>query len=195
MTQEIWSSLHGFPTLHAGSWNFKTQTVECGQETCAAVHLQSAAVQQQVLECNQCQAERQRRCLVGKDQKSPKFLNNPFVHGLNAAKYIAANLRARQVATTRRERLLWIVAQDTPLFHIEPAELPARRENWLQRHDQATGGVVGLLPLLQNMPVRITQTLPELKAFGLFKNTRGTLWNWTLHELDAEAVSHLLRPL
>ena len=189
MTQEIWSFLHGFPTLHAGSWNFKTHTVECGQTTCADLHLQAAALHKQPLECKQCRAERQRRCLVGKDQKSPKFLNNPFVHGLNAAKYIAANLRARQVATTRREKLLWIVAQDTPLFHIEPTELPTRRENWLQRHDQSTGGVVGLLPLLQNMPVRITQTLPELKAFGLFKNTRGTLWSWTLHEADADAAS------
>ena len=39
------------------------------------------------------------------------------------------------------------------------------------------------------MPVRSTQTLPELKAFGLFKNTRGTLWSWTLHEVDADAAS------
>ncbi|CAK9008371.1 unnamed protein product [Durusdinium trenchii] len=175
--------------LSSCSWDFKTHTVECGQTTCADLHLQAAALHKQPLECKQCRAERQRRCLVGKDQKSPKFLNNPFVHGLNAAKYIAANLRARQVAATRREKLLWIVAQDTPLFHIEPPELPARRENWLQRHDQSTGGVVGLLPLLQNMPVRITQTLPELKPFGLFKNTRGTLWNWTLHEADAAAAS------
>ena len=81
-----------------------------------------------------------------------------------------------------------IIAQDTPLFHVEPTEVQARRENWLQRHDQSTGGVVGILPLLQNMPIRVTQTLPDLKAFGLFKNTRGTLWNWTLHEADQETV-------
>ena len=39
------------------------------------------------------------------------------------------------------------------------------------------------------MPTRITQTLPELKPFGLFKNTRGTLYSWTLHELDIERLS------
>ena len=71
---------------------------------------------------------------------------------------------------------------------MEATELQARRENWLQRHDQSTGGVVGILPLLQNMPIRVTQTLSDLKAFGLFKNTRGTLWNWALHEADQEAV-------
>ncbi|CAK9022430.1 unnamed protein product [Durusdinium trenchii] len=78
------------------SWDFKTHTVECGQTTCADLHLQAAALHKQPLECKQCRAERQRR---------------------------------------------------------------------------------------------ITQTLPELKPFGLFKNTRGTLWNWTLHEADAAAAS------
>ena len=178
MSQEVWSFLHGFPTLHAGSWSFQTNEASCGQKTCNNLHLQPTAPNQ--LECVICHQERARRCIVGKDPKAEHFLNHPFVHGLNAAKYIAANLRAKWVATTRKHKLLWIIAQDTPLFHVEATELQARRENWLQRHDQSTGGVVGILPLLQNMPIRVTQTLSDLKAFGLFKNTRGTLWNWTL---------------
>ncbi|CAL1144306.1 unnamed protein product, partial [Cladocopium goreaui] len=186
MSQEVWSFLHGFPTLHAGSWSFQTNEASCGQKTCNNLHLQPTAPNQ--LECVICHQERARRCIVGKDPKAEHFLNHPFVHGLNAAKYIAANLRAKWVATTRKHKLLWIIAQDTPLFHVEATELQARRENWLQRHDQSTGGVVGILPLLQNMPIRVTQTLSDLKAFGLFKNTRGTLWNWTLHEADQEAV-------
>ena len=186
MSQEVWSFLHGFPTLHAGSWSFQSNEATCGQKTCNNLHLQPTAPNQ--LECASCRQERARRCIVGKDPKAEHFLNHPFVHGLNAAKYIAANLRAKWVATTRKHKLLWIIAQDTPLFHVEPTELQARRENWLQRHDQSTGGVVGILPLLQNMPIRVTQTLPDLKAFGLFKNTRGTLWNWTLHEADQETV-------
>ena len=47
---------------------------------------------------------------------------------------------------------------------------------------------MGLLLLLPNMPVRIAQTLPELKPIGLFKNTRGQLYNWTLHPEDVAAV-------
>ena len=186
MSQEVWSFLHGFPTLHAGSWSFQSNEATCGQTTCNNLHLQPTAPNQ--LECVSCRQERARRCIVGKDPKAEHFLTHPFVHGLNAAKYIAANLRAKWVATTRKHKLLWIIAQDTPLFHVEPTELQARRENWLQRHDQSTGGVVGIFPLLQNMPIRVTQTLPDLKAFGLFKNTRGTLWNWTLHEADQETV-------
>ena len=186
MSQEVWSFLHGFPTLHAGSWSFQSNEATCGHKTCNNLHLQPTAPNQ--LECAICHQERARRCIVGEDPKAEHFLNHPFVHGLNAAKYIAANLRAKWVASTRKHKLLWIIAQDTPLFHVEPTEVQARRENWLQRHDQSTGGVVGILPLLQNMPIRVTQTLPDLKAFGLFKNTRGTLWNWTLHEADQETV-------
>ena len=37
--------------------------------------------------------------------------------------------------------------------------------------------------------MRITQTLPELKPFGLFKNTRGILWNWTLHPTDRQGIA------
>ena len=186
MSQEVWSFLHGFPTLHAGSWSFQTNQATCGEKTCNNLHLQPTAPNQ--LECVICHQERARRCIVGKDPKAEHFLNHPFVHGLNAAKYIAANLRAKWVASTRKHKLLWIIAQDTPLFHVEATELQARRENWLQRHDQSTGGVVGILPLLHNMPIRVTQTLSDLKAFGLFKNTRGILWNWTLHDVDKDAV-------
>ena len=186
MSQEVWSFLHGFPTLHAGSWSFQTNQATCGEKTCNNLHLQATAPDQ--LECVICHQERARRCIVGKDPKAEHFLNHPFVHGLNAAKYIAANLRAKWVASTRKHKLLWIIAQDTPLFHVEATELQARRENWLQRHDQSTGGVVGILPLLHNMPIRVTQTLSDLKAFGLFKNTRGILWNWTLHDVDKDAV-------
>ena len=116
--------------------------------------------------------------MLGRDPKSAKFAAQPFIHGLNAAKYIATNLRAREVAVSKQQTILWVIAADTPLFHLDtdaPAELQARKSNWLQRRDQATGGIVGILPLLPNMPIRITQTLPELKPFGLFKNTRGTL--------------------
>ena len=47
---------------------------------------------------------------------------------------------------------------------------------------------MGLMPLMQDMPIRITQTLPDLKQYGLFKNTRGKIFNWTLADSDQEAV-------
>ena len=47
---------------------------------------------------------------------------------------------------------------------------------------------MGLLPLLPGMSVRITQTLPDLKPFGLFKNTRGQLFGWALAPADVVAA-------
>ena len=198
MSQDVWCFLHGFPTRYPGAWDFETKVCLCGTAACQTLplawattsHLPWEARLEQ--ECPQCRIERRRRCLLGRDPKSAKFAAQPFIHGLNAAKYIATNLRAREVAVSQQQTILWVIAADTPLFHLDtdaPAELQARKSNWLQRHDQATGGIVGILPLLPNMPIRITQTLPELKPFGLFKNTRGTLYSWTLHELDIARLS------
>ena len=182
VTQEHWAFLHGFPTLHAGSWNPHTNKCSCKKPACDALAKQWTKEvldpkntrtwqDRRQAECDVCAAERRRRCIVagasdfGPNPKDRKFLQAPFVHGLNAAKYVAALLRARWVAAEQQHLLLWVVAQDTPLFHTDPdteaQELQHRKEQWLQRHDQATAGIMGLLPLLPGMPVRITQTLPE----------------------------------
>ena len=66
-------------------------------------------------ECDVCAAERRRRCIVagasdfGPNPKDSKFLQAPFVHGLNAAKYVAALLRARWVAAEQQHLLLCLV--------------------------------------------------------------------------------------
>ena len=206
LSQEVWCFLHSYPTLHAGSW-----CPNSGQCDCKGCNGLAAAWQREIQsgtprswdvrvreECDVCATERERRRIVAgsaretPDPQAAKFLEGPFVHGFNAAKYVAALLRARWVAHERQHVLLWVVAQDTPLFQLEPeaaiGELQARKENWLQRHDQATGGIMGLLPLLPGMPVRVTQTLPELRPLRLFKNSRAKLLNWCLQDADAAAV-------
>ena len=215
VTQEQWAFLHGFPTLHAGSWDPHTDKCSCKKAACNALAKQwtkevldpkskKTWQDRRQAECDVCAAERRRRCIVagasdlGPNPKNPKFLQAPFVHGLNAAKYVAALLRARWVAAEQQHLLLWVVAQDTPLFHTDPdteaQELQHRKEQWLQRHDQATAGIMGLLPLLPGMPIRITQTLPELKPLGLFKNTRGHLFGWSLADEDIAAIPACQQP-
>ncbi|CAK9060177.1 unnamed protein product, partial [Durusdinium trenchii] len=209
--QELWSFLHGYPTVHPGSWHPATDTCGCKNPTCEGLpkiwtqevlHGNDARTWAARLgdECNVCSAERRRRCIVaeasdfGPNPKDPKFLHAPFIHSFNAAKYVAALLRARWVAAEQNQLLLWAVAQDTPCS--TPLQKPTRANFGVEKktgcrgtiNRQLTGGIMGLLPLLPNMPVRITQTLPELKPFGLFKNTRGQLYNWTLHPEDAAAI-------
>ena len=206
-SQEVWSFLHGYPTLHAGSWNPSTGKCTCQRAECEALYQKWAVEAQnrvmrpwalrQQEECVQCQTERRRRCIVAgtsllsPNPKDMKFLAGPFIHALNAAKYIAAQLRAKFVARHRKHLLLWVVAQDMPLFtgeHGDPTASTAGKESWLRRHDQDTGGIMGLLPLLPGMPVRVTQTLPELRRFKIYKNTRATLLGWSLDEHDLERI-------
>ena len=202
MAHEVWCYLHGFPTLHPGTWDFDKAEVTCGAATCQQLVdtwacSDSSWPERVAEECKVCQTERTRRCVIGRDQKAAKFLLQPYIHGLNAAKYIAANLRAKEVATQQGTSILWIVAQDTPLFHLDTdatSELHARKSNWLQRHDQSTGGIVGLLPLIPDMPIRVTQTLPELRPYGLYKNTRGKLIDWTLSEQDTARIPGVQAP-
>ena len=76
----------------------------------------------------------------------------------------------------------------------DATELQERRASWLQRHDQSTGGLSGLLPLLPHMPVRLTHTVPALRKFNLFKNSRGTLYSWTLDPEDMKRIEHTTEP-
>ena len=58
-------------------------------------------------------------------------------------------------------------------------KLDAKRKRWLTFHDQQTSGILGLLPLVKGMPVRLTATLSKL--LKLSKHRRGVVVGWTLH--------------
>ena len=117
-------------------------------------------------------------------------MQGAFVHGLNAAKYVAASLRARLVAQKQQRLMLWAVARDAP--HLQQdgdpsgAETRQRRETWLQFHDQITGGIPGFLPMLPGLRVR--RTLPDLRRYNVFKNTRGAIHSWALAPDDVDVA-------
>ena len=61
--------------------------------------------------------------------------------------------------------------------------LDAKRRRWLGFHDQQTGGIMGLLPLVRGLPVRLTH--PDNRNHKLFKNSKCTIHNWTLDPREA----------
>ena len=71
---------------------------------------------------------------------------------------------------------------------LDEDALTEKRKRWLELHDQKTGGIMGLLPLIRGLPVRLTDHVD--RGLGLFKNSKCTIHNWTLH--DNEATSSLL---
>ena len=107
----------------------------------------------------------------------------PYVHPHNMPKYYALQLRAVEYAKAHGRGLNWIVAQDYPLAaedqHLTQDQLAARKQVWLGWHDQKTGGIMGLLPLVLGLPVRVTQTVDRDRH--IFKNSRGASVGWVLH--------------
>ena len=99
-----------------------------------------------------------------------------------------AQLRASQFvqSATPPQQLRWIVAHDMPYLgdikRLKGAELAKREAQWLQKHDQATVGIMGLFPATLGEPVRLTAT--QSKDHHLFKDTHGILVNWELHPVD-----------
>ena len=71
---------------------------------------------------------------------------------------------------------------------LDEDALTEKRKRWLEAHDQKTGGIMGLLPLIRGLPVRLTDHVD--RGLGLFKNSKCTIHSWTLH--DNEATSSLV---
>ena len=98
---------------------------------------------------------------------------------------------AVQYARSSSRQVYWCVAQDWPLTTEEEQmtheELQQKRESWLAQHDQRTGGVMGLLPLVLDMPIRFTDNVDREQK--LFKNTGGRLKKVVLPGEEARRVS------
>ena len=153
-------------------------------------------------ECEACQSERLRRCRVllsipaGEGpHTSPKFAAAPYVHPFNLPKYQAQISHAVLFAKASARKVFWIVAQDelrdTSVFR-NSAEVHSRQREWLRKHDKQTAGILGLLPLVKGMPVRLTETCN--REVGAFKHATGTLVGWCLPTPELFRITSLVEP-
>ena len=108
------------------------------------------------------------------------FASAPYIHPFNYPKYHAQQLRSRLFAISKHRRLFWVRAHDWPIAHgdedLSKEELLQLRRNWLQLHDKATAGIMGLLPLVYGLPMRLTGT--EDASKHAYKNARCILQGW-----------------
>ena len=119
----------------------------------------------QRLECDACAKERARRnrllstITARADPKRQAILNTaPYIHPCNWPKYQASQKRAALFAQAQGSQILWVRAVDVPNTSedkgMKKERLEELRHEWLQLHDRQTGGVMGLLPLTWNLPLR-----------------------------------------
>ena len=208
LDDESYCFLHGLPTRHTGSWEPRLARPTCGNETCSNLptmwesELYEGKLgdanwrRRRSQECEKCAAERKRRCRVlDSSDLSPnlendiRFADAPYIHAFNEPKYHASQIRALHFARARKTIVLWFFAEDRPLTQHseilgEAMDLNERRKQWSRYHEMKTGGIMGLQPLVHDMPLRITQTDHERKDKGFFKNNRCRLWGWQLHHVD-----------
>jgi len=148
-------------------------------------------------ECGACQTERERRCRLFTPQdaecQQDVFLEAPYVHQNNEPKYHALLLRAQEYAKRRQIHCLWFQAVDricnTAEIPKDPQKLKAKRERFLQFHDQKTAGMPGLCPLYRGLKMRTTEKIRKSKAIVVLKHTPCTVVGWRLHELDQLKVA------
>ena len=91
------------------------------------------------------------------------FSSAPAVYSFNIPIYFAAHIRAREYAKQTQQRLTWCYARDVPL-HRDDRDIPEevlqnKLAAWLQRHDQETCHLTGVLPLVKGLPSRLTDNV------------------------------------
>ena len=209
---EVYCFVHGLPTRNVGSWCPSTNAPTCGRPLCAtlASHVWPELWRRRAVEgswklrvayeCETCAVERKRRCCVlqgGDDKRHQRepFAHAPFVHPFNAPKYHAQQLRAVNFAKATNRQVLWVIARDKVLTKSEDSaalDLARRQERFLELHDRDTAGVMGMLPLVLDMPVRFTNS--ENREQGVFKHSRGHLRGWCLTEDERERMRDIQGP-
>ena len=203
LSDDNWRFLHGMPTEVPGS---TVQGVAlCGNGEC-----------QQIIDCNQqdgdqydalqvecedCKKERQRRCRVlnmsDEIDLPDSFELAPCIFATNNLKYEANKLRAKKFACSRNKLLVYVKAEDkpTPQAIQERPDLPAKKREWLKRHDRDCGKLYGMLPLCDGMPVTLTDHIDRSPDKALLRGRRGYVHSWIEHQQEASKIMNGRRVL
>ena len=201
LSDESYNFLHGFPTLHCGSWLSSGVTL-CGRESCAnlvdvwtCLALQDSNwADMQKMECDVCCKERNRRnrLLAPMDArpKQPPYVTAPYIHKNNEPKYHAMLLRASEHAKRERQFILWYFAEDTPNNPMQlakdPTKLREKKKELLYLHDQHTAGIPGMNLLFVGMKMRTTEKMCISSSSNIIilKHSSCEVVGWELHPGD-----------
>lgn len=151
-----------------------------------------------------CSLERQSRCRVLQERAPSAYVlgDAPVdaalaLEGFKEAPCIVPNndtrteinkARSRRFAAEREEQLQWCMAEDiisAKALQIEP-ELGRRKVEFLRRTDKSCGDLSGIVPLVKQMPVFLTQHVDRDPERSLLKGRRGFVEDWILDKEEVE---------
>ena len=217
LSEDNWKFLHGKPTRVPGSW--AAGTVQCGNAACAALADPRAAssARSEVTkagcrkkasvneaeemikskECERCRQARDARIRVATRRQDAPFDRSPFnaataIFPKNDVKYATNKTRARLFAARRNVGLVYSIAKDKPSQTVlrERPGLVADKIKWLQRHDRESGDLYGMLPLIENMPVALTDHIDRNPEKRLLRGRVGFVHSWVLDDKETGVMEN-----
>ena len=195
LTDETHAFLHGNPTMQPActkegknKCTSKTCTARCKEATTYSAYNPAFARETMQIECDACKRERKSRKLVADDAqdsrfKEKRFLTSPAVFPNNDSKYDVNKKRSLNFAASEKTGIMYSIAED--IFSAralqERADLPARKLEFLSRHDRESGDLYGILPLIKGMPVAITDHIDRSDK-RILRGRVGHVHSWVLED-------------
>ena len=140
-------------------------------------------------QCQICKKERLARKLVATDGNDPRFqeekiIKAPAVFPNNDSKYDVNKKRSLNFAASKGQGIMYCIAKDTPSSDAlrERPDLPARKLEFLSRHDRESGDLYGILPLIQGMPVAMTDHIDRSIDKRILRGRVGYVHSWILDD-------------
>ena len=209
LTMDTHAFLHGKPTRFPGS--VVNGVAKCGKVWCTSRASEVKKMQKDNTEpkdemreayacvtesdeCSICKHERKIRNLVAVDStdkrfSQQKFLRAPAVFPNNDMTYEANKKRALGYANKLKTGVMYCPAKDSPsheALRIRP-DLPSQKIAWLSRHDRESGDLYGILPLIKDMPVAMSDHIDRSEGKRLLRGRVGWVDSWVLAD-DEQSV-------
>ena len=118
--------------------------------------------------------------------RSEHFLTAPAIFPNNDIKFEVNKIRAQAFAAHRRQAITWSIAKDKPCNRViaEKPNLEEEKLVWLNRHDRDCGDLYGVLPLVEGLPVMLTEHYDRNPEKQLLKGRIGYVKSWVLDERE-----------
>ena len=193
LSQNSHAFLHGHETTVCGSWT--NGEAVCGSALCRSLSLNGGTwreIQDAERLCTICSESRQNRKRVATDTNDArfceqKFVDAPAIFPNNDIKYDVNKQRARHFAMSHKLGITWAQAKDKPLPKTlqERPDLVLQKTSWLSRHDRECGDLYGMLPLIEGLPVALTDHVDRSPDKQLLRGKIGKIHSWKAAATDA----------
>ena len=94
--------------------------------------------------------------------------------------------RTLNFAAAQNQGIMYCIAKDVPSNQAlrERPDLPARKVEFLNRHDRESGDLYGILPLIKDMPVAMTDHIDRSIDKRIPRGRVGYVHSWILGDKE-----------